>query len=65
MNKCYFCVQNKIIDYKDPEIFKRFISGQMKIYPAKKTKLCTKHQRQLQKAVKRARIIGLLPFARE
>lgn len=63
MNECYFCRQNiKEIDYKDVETLKKFLSGQMKIYPRRKTGLCAKHQRQLKKAVKRARQLGLLPF---
>ncbi|MDD3491547.1 MAG: 30S ribosomal protein S18 [Candidatus Pacebacteria bacterium] len=63
MNQCYFCLQNKKeIDYKDVESLKRFISSQMKILPRRKTNLCAKHQRLLKKAVKRARVAGLLPF---
>ena len=63
MPQCYFCSQNiKEIDYKDVDNLKRFISGQMKIYPRRKTGLCAKHQRQLKRAIKRARIAGLLPF---
>ena len=63
MIQCYFCLQNKEeIDYKDVETLKRFISSQMKIYPRRKTNLCAKHQRLLKKAIKRARVAGLLPF---
>jgi len=66
MNNCYFCNQNiKDIDYKDVESLKRFISAQMKIYPRRKTGLCAKHQRQLKKAVKRARFMALLPSKAE
>ncbi|HOQ15516.1 MAG TPA: 30S ribosomal protein S18 [Candidatus Paceibacterota bacterium] len=62
MNRCYFCQKNKQVDYKDVETLKIFISGQMKIYPRKKTGLCNSHQRQLKTAIKRARVLGLLPF---
>jgi small subunit ribosomal protein S18 len=63
MDHCYFCLQNKDeIDYKDVDTLKRFISSQMKIYPRRKTNLCAKHQRLLKKAIKRARIAGLLAF---
>jgi len=63
MNNCYFCNRGiKNIDYKDVETLKRFISSQMKIYPRRKTGLCAKHQRQLKKAVKRARFMALLPY---
>jgi small subunit ribosomal protein S18 len=62
MNRCYFCQKNKQVDYKDVETLKIFISGQMKIYPRKKTGLCNSHQRKLKTAIKRARVLGLLPF---
>ncbi len=58
---CYFCIKNiKEIDYKETQTLKRFISGLGKIRPQKRTGLCSKHQRQLAKAVKRARHLGLL-----
>lgn len=58
---CYFCIKNiKEIDYKETQTLKRFISGLGKIRPKKRTGLCSKHQRQLAKAVKRARHLGLL-----
>jgi len=58
---CYFCQRNiKEIDYKDTDTLSRFISGLFKIKPRKRTGLCAKHQRQLSKAVKRARHLGLL-----
>jgi small subunit ribosomal protein S18 len=61
---CYFCQRNiKEIDFKNTETLQRFISGLAKIKPRKKTGLCAKHQRQLSKAVKRARHLGLLPYA--
>ncbi len=65
MNKnCYFCQRNiKDIDFKNITLLKRFISLQYKIKPRKKTGLCAKHQRQLSKAVKRARFLGLLPYS--
>ena len=66
MTQCYFCIQNKKeIDYKDVETLKRFISSQMKILPQRKTNLCSKHQRLLKKAIKRARVAGLLPFVND
>jgi small subunit ribosomal protein S18 len=58
---CYFCVKNiKEVDYKDTEVLRRFITGLGKIRGRKRTGLCAKHQRQLSKAVKRARHLGLL-----
>lgn len=61
--QCYFCSQNiKDIDYKNTENLRRFISPQAKILPRKRTNLCAKHQRRLAIAIKRARILGLIPF---
>jgi len=63
MQQCYFCSQNiKNIDYKDANLLKRFISMQAKIIDPRHTGTCTKHQRQLAQAIKRARFLGLLPF---
>jgi small subunit ribosomal protein S18 len=65
MPQCYFCSQNiKIIDYKNADLLKRFISSQAKIIDPRYTGTCAKHQRQLAQAIKRARLIGLLPFIR-
>ncbi len=58
---CYFCKKNiPEIDFKETETLKRYISSLGKIRPRKKTSLCAKHQRQLSRAVKRARHLGLL-----
>lgn len=60
---CYFCTNNiKEIDYKDTTILKKFISSYGKIVPRKRSKVCMKHQRKMAQAIKRARIMGLLPF---
>lgn len=65
MTQCLFCSQNmENIDYKDPQLLRRFISGQAKIIDPKHTRVCSKHQRKLSEAIKRARIMGLLPFVR-
>ena len=63
MKVCYFC-QQKIneINYQDTDLLHQFISGQAKILPPKRTGTCAKHQRKLAKAIKKARIMGLLPF---
>lgn len=63
MKQCFFCSQNlKDIDYKEADLLRRFISGQGKIIDPRYTGLCTKHQRKLSQAIKRARYLGLLPF---
>jgi len=63
--QCFFCSQNiNEIDYKEPELLKKFTSSQAKIIDPKFTSTCAKHQRAVAKAVKRARFLGLLPFTR-
>lgn len=63
---CFFCVE-KIdkIDYKQPELLRRFLSEWGRIQPRRKTGTCAKHQRGLSLAIKRARFLGLLPFTSE
>lgn len=53
------------IDYKDIELLKRFISERGKILPRRVTGTSAKNQRKLTIAIKRARIMGLLPFVGE
>ena len=61
--QCYFCTKNqKVIDYKNAELLREFISGQMKIASRRRGGLCAKHQRGLAGAVKRARFLGLIPY---
>jgi small subunit ribosomal protein S18 len=60
---CVFCNENvEEIDYKNVERLRRFISDKGKIYPRRVTGNCAKHQRQLSRAIKRARFMGLLPY---
>lgn len=60
---CLFCEQQiGDIDYKQPQVLRRFTSSYGKIVPRKKTGTCSKHQRSLARAVKRSRVMGLLPF---
>lgn len=60
----YFSV-NRIdhIDYKDVDTLKQFVGDRGKINPRRHTGLSAKHQRELRRAIKRARNIALLPFA--
>ena len=63
---CYLCDNNiDLVDYKDTNLLQKFITPQGKIKPPRKTNLCSMHQRLVSKAVKRARVIALLPFARK
>ncbi len=60
---CAFCMEKATsIDYKDVNKLKRFITEKGKILPARQTNVCAKHQRELAKAIKRARCAALLPF---
>jgi small subunit ribosomal protein S18 len=61
--KCVFCAENvEDVDYKDIDTLRRFINYHQKILPRKRTGTCSKHQRKLSLAIKRARVIGLLAF---
>ena len=63
---CIFCVDKvDSIDYKDTGKLRRYISERGKIVPRRISGNCAKHQRQLTTAIKRARIIALLPFVAE
>ncbi len=64
MNKqCFFCKKNiKSIDYRDAQLLRKFLSGWAKIKPAKKTGTCYKHQKELTKALKRARFLAIIPY---
>ncbi len=63
--QCFFCSQDKrIIDYKEVDLLRRFVSGQAKIIDPRHTGTCAKHQRMLAQAIKRARLMGLLAFVR-
>lgn len=63
---CVFCAENKKqIDYKQSDMLKRFLTERGQIRPRRKTGLCTKHQRRLSTAVKRARFMALLPYTGE
>jgi len=59
---CRFCAKKATIDYKDPATLRRFTTEMGKILPRRITGTCAKHQRQLAKAIKRARAIALLPY---
>ncbi len=63
---CGFCVgQVKEVDYKDTNILRRYISSFAKIVPRKRSGVCDWHQRKLSVAIKRARIMALLPFVQK
>ncbi|MCL2492719.1 MAG: 30S ribosomal protein S18 [Clostridiales bacterium] len=63
---CPFCADQKIeIDYKDTELLGKYISERGKIMPKRMTGVCAMHQRELATAIKRARIVALLPYVRD
>jgi small subunit ribosomal protein S18 len=61
---CRFCAEKVVaIDYKNFNQIRSFVSERGKIVPSRMTGTCASHQRELTKAIKRARNIALLPFA--
>src|SRR2546426_3018360 len=60
---CTFCVDKvQRIDYKDVGRIRRYISDRGKIDPRRKSGTCAKHQRMLTTALKRARLMAMLPY---
>ncbi len=60
---CPFCSTSAPkIDYKDVKLLQRFLSERGKIMPSRITAVTAKHQRELSRAIKRARNLALLPF---
>ena len=63
---CRFCVEKiDLIDYKRVELLQPFLQDRGKVLPRRMTGTCSRHQRWLGVAIKRARNIALLPFATE
>ena len=63
---CRFCVEHvDFIDYKKAELLQAFVQDRGKILPRRMTGTCSRHQRWLGEAIKRARNIALMPFATE
>ena len=61
---CLFCVEHiEDIDYKDIAKLRRFVTEKGKIIPRRMSGVCAKHQRSLAVAIKRARVMGLLPYS--
>ncbi len=60
---CPFCADRVQIDYKDVALLSRYITGGGKIASRHKTKACSRHQRRLSQAIKRARFLALMPYA--
>ena len=62
---CVFCGIDNVIDYKDINKLKRYISERGKILPRRITGNCAKHQRALTVAIKRARHLAMMPYVCE
>jgi len=62
-DSCRFC-RDKVdeIDYKDVQALTKLLSNRGKIFSRKRSGNCAYHQRSAQRAIKRTRFIGLLPF---
>lgn len=60
---CYLCKNNiDVLDYKDIKLLKKYVKESGKIIPKRLNGTCSKHQRLVTKAIKRARNIALLPY---
>lgn len=60
---CAFCAaKTEVIDYKDVNKLKRYVTERGKIVPRRISGTCAKHQREVTTAIKRARAIALLPY---
>jgi len=60
---CYFCKENiDTIDYKNIGLLERYISDKGKIRPSRSSGNCVQHQRMVASAIKRARVLALIPY---
>jgi small subunit ribosomal protein S18 len=60
---CHFCAEDgDVLDYKNPQMLRNYITERGKLLPRRITGSCAKHQRALALAVRRARMIALVPF---
>lgn len=63
---CNFCERGiEQVDYKDVKVLEKYINSICKIIPKRTSGCCQKHQRRVSNAIKRARIVALLPFIKE
>jgi len=63
---CQFCTDRSAkIDYKQIEVLRRYVTESGKIRPRRQSGACARHQRELARAIKRARHLAMLPFTGE
>jgi len=66
LKPCYYCVdKSKTVDWTDAETLRKFVSSYWKIAPKRRSGLCSKHQRKVARAVKRARTMALMQYTPE
>jgi len=60
---CRFCADHNLkVDYKEASALKIFVTERSKIIPRRISGNCSRHQREVSQAIKRARVLALLPF---
>ncbi|MCX8043161.1 MAG: 30S ribosomal protein S18 [Desulfobacterota bacterium] len=60
---CRFCAnKEQTISYKDYSTLRHFVSERGKIIPRRISGNCAKHQREITRAIKRARVMAIMPF---
>lgn len=60
---CQFCAdKTETIDFKEVDKLRKYVTDRGKILPKRITGTCAIHQREVTKAIKRARIVALLPY---
>lgn len=62
---CHYCVEQKPVDWQDTITLKHFVSSYWKIAPQRRSGLCALHQRKVASAIKRARVMVLMPYIPE
>lgn len=65
--KTCYCCENQVllIDFKDERLLNRFVNDRGKIVPRRISGTCARHQRAVARAVKRSRVLGMLPYVAE
>lgn len=60
---CSLCEDKvELVDYKDANLLDRYLTDRGKILPRRATGACSRHQKQVAEAVKRARFLALIPY---
>jgi small subunit ribosomal protein S18 len=57
---CRFCKDQIVVDYKQADLLKKFMTERGKILPRRISGICAWHQRQITRAIKRARVMLLV-----